>query len=271
MEEAATEPLAGNVYVGTSGFVFDDWYGTVYPARLKPRETLAYYLNEFHFTALELNVTFYRMPTSDFLGKFVARTPPAFPLAVKVHRDITHMPAPHPSREAATLFMDAIAPLREAGKLAALLLQFPYSFHRTAAHCDYVKECRDAFPDVPLAVEFRHDSWHTNDIPPMLRDSGMSLCAVDEPRIQKLMPFSTRVTSPLGYVRLHGRNRAWFTAGEKERYNYDYSSRELDDIVSRIRSIAAQTQKVLVFFNNCYMGRAVKNAYAVRERMAQAG
>jgi len=262
-------PVAANYYIGTSGYIFPDWRGTVYPAHLSDRDMLGHYLHTWQFNALELNVTFYRMPNAAMCARLAARLPPAFTLTIKANRDITHRPLDNVTAAVCAAFHAALAPLRAEDKLACVLLQFPYAFHDTANHREHVRVCRAALGDLPLAVEFRHDSWNTTGAAAFLRELAISFCAADEPPLAGLIPWTDFVTAPLGYVRLHGRNRAWFTAGAKERYNYDYRDGELHALLQRIRTMAAATRKMLIFFNNCYMGRAVKNALAFRA-MAQA-
>lgn len=269
-DQAPMPPLCGRWYVGTSGYVFSDWRGTVYPAQLSERAMLAYYLKEFKFNTLELNFTFYRMPSAAHLAHFAARVPPRYQLAVKAHQSLTHAQYDARDTSAFTAFTDALEPLRETQTLAAVLLQFPFSFHRTPAHCDWVRVCRERFINDPLAVEFRHDSWCVPETDTLLRELNCAYCIVDEPALRRLMPLHCADTGPLLYLRLHGRNRAWFAAGEKERYNYNYSDAELRDILRRVRALADQTKKILVFFNNCYMGRAVTNALRFRELIHEA-
>ncbi len=260
--------LHGCWYVGTSGYVFSDWRGTVYPAHLSERALLSYYLAEFKFNALELNFTFYHMPDAAQMAQFAARVPPLYQLAVKAHQSLTHQTGHGDPGTAFAAFSAALAPLREHGMLAAVLLQFPFAFHRTPGTCDWLRRCRDEFPADPLVIEFRHDSWRAPETDVLLQQMNCAQCIVDEPPLRGLMPLHCADTGPLLYLRLHGRNRAWFTAGEKERYNYHYSDDELRDILRRVRAIAGQTRKVLAFFNNCYMGRAVRNALRFRELLA---
>ena len=264
--DAGTMPaLGGSWFIGTSGFQFDDWRGTVYPAHLSGRGLLAHYLNVFAFNALELNFTFYRMPGPRSLASFAQRTPPQYQLAVKAHKDISHSGQGADIGAAAAALDAALEPVRDAGKLAALVVQFPFSFRNTAEHRSRIERIRSLFPNDPLVVEFRHESWSGPETDELLARLGCAQCCVDEPQLKGLMPFRAVATSPLFYARFHGRNAAWFTAGEKERYNYDYSDAELRSLVDRIRPLAGSARKLLVFFNNCYMGRAVKNALRFRE------
>ena len=267
---AALPSLGENIYVGTSGFMFADWRGTVYPAHLSDHETLPYYLNVFAFNALELNFTFYTAPSPRLLEPFVQRTPPAYQIAVKAFKGITHARPDDVTPGDFAACRDALAPARDAGKLAAVLLQFPYAFHSTEGNRVYLKRCRAELPDDPLAIEFRHKSWASDETDALLKAEGLACCAVDEPALEGLVPLRTAVTAPLGYARFHGRNPAWFSAGEKERYNYLYSDDELRDFVQRVRQMAKNVKKMLVFFNNCYMGKAIKNALRFRELLSEA-
>lgn len=262
-------PFAGRWFIGTSGYVFSDWRGTVYPADIAERDMLTYYLHHFHFNALELNFTFYRMPTARQLERFAARVPPNFQLAVKAHQSITHerpKPDDHvPFRD----FSDALGPLQESNTLGAVLLQFPYSFQHTPGSCDWLRRCRDELPNLPLVIEFRHVSWCVPEAVALLHTLQCVFCIVDGPRLRGLMPLFCADTGPFLYLRLHGRNPNWFSGGAKERYNYDYSDDELRDILRRVRAVADQTKKILAFFNNCYMGRAVTNALRFRQLISE--
>ena len=259
------QPLRDNYYLGTSGYQFDDWRGTVYPAHVNERGLLGYYLHMFRFNALELNYTFYSMPSARTLQVFAERTPAGFQIAVKAHQEITHATLQREPRGAFRSFSEALCPLREAGKLAAVLLQFPFRFRNTPENRAYLGTCREAFGDDPVAVEFRHASWIAPEVEPLLRGLDLAYCSADEPALEGLVPFHAAVTAPLGYARFHGRNREWFTAGEKRRYDYDYSDDELRALVQRVSGMAGGVRKLLLFFNNCYMGRAVKNALRFRE------
>lgn len=253
-------PLHGIYYIGTSGYLFDDWFGTVYPQYVNTKNALSYYLKECNFSTLELNVTFYRMPTAKMLQRFARDTPDKYPIALKVYKDVTHANHPFPPEKTISEFLDAAACLRDAGKCAAFLLQFPYAFHNTRANRHYITACRSCFGDAPLTIEFRHNSWHTKETVSLFHDNNIAWCCVDEPSISRLMPNEMYETASFSYIRLHGRNTQWFTAGESDRYDYDYSIEELESLLSRIHACVSGTHPVLIFFNNCHMGHAVKNA-----------
>ena len=146
--------------------------------------------------------------------------------------------------------------------LGCILAQFPWSFRRTPDNQEYLRRFRDALPEMPVVVEFRNAEWVDEATLDQLRGLGMGYCCVDEPRLKGLVPPVAAATSPVGYVRFHGRNaQKWWKHDEAwERYNYLYSAAELQEWVPKIGEVAQQTEKTYVFFNNHYEGKAGQNA-----------
>ncbi len=169
-------------------------------------------------------------------------------------------------------FRDGIRPLADAGRLAAVLLQFPYSFAytpesrtRLAALCDLMK-------DLPLAVEFRKSDWLRDPVYDGLRERGAALVSVDEPDLPKLLKPSTVVTGDFAYVRFHGRNRTnWWTGDNVTRYDYLYRREELEEWVERIRTILERARMAMLFFNNHRRGMAAQNAIEMRGLLQERG
>ena len=180
--------------------------------------------------------------------------------AVKAHQDMTH------SREkmnnALPAFRGAIEPLRQAGALGCVLLQFPFSFRASGENADFLRRIAAGLAPDPLVVEFRHRSWTTEGTFELLRRLRLAYCCVDEPRLPNLPPPIVRATAPLAYVRFHGRNRqTWWTHTEAwERYDYLYTEAELREWVPKIRTLAEASQQCYAFFNNHARGQAVTNA-----------
>lgn len=259
--------MAGPRYaVGTSGYSFADWAGTFYPPGTRRGDMLEIYAGRFE--TVELNFSFYRMPTAEALARMAARTPEGFTFWVKANRQITH--EGDPSVTAA--FVDALAPLQSAGRLAGVLLQFPQSFHRTAASRQHLADALAAFQNrlaEPLAVEFRHASWDHPRTCDGLRTRNVSVVVPDAPAIPALFRPEPIVTGPVGYLRLHSRDaRKWY-AGAAERYDYDYREDELRDILSHWQGPAAAAETTYTFFNNCHRGQAAANAQAFRRILGQ--
>ena len=213
-----------------------------------------------HFPAVEINSTYYHIPTARNMAAMAKRAEGRVEFSVKAHQDMTH--ARDKYADALPLFREAIAPLREAGALGCVLMQFPFSFKTTPANIDFLREiASDLAPD-PVVVEFRHRSWTTDETFGLLRDLGLAYCCVDEPHLPNLPPPVVRATAPIAYVRFHGRNcqKWWAHAEAWERYDYLYSEAELLEWVPRIRALAEATQKCYAFLNNHARGQAVTNA-----------
>ena len=160
-------------------------------------------------------------------------------------------------------FKEGIDPLREAGLLGALLMQFPWSYKNTKENREYFGGLVMQFLEYPLALEVRHESWNRPEVYQMLRDLGVGFCNIDQPVIGRSLQPSDRATAPVGYVRLHGRNyEHWFTPNERpeERYDYYYSLKELEPWAERIKNIAAGGEEIYVITNNHFRGKAVANA-----------
>jgi uncharacterized protein YecE (DUF72 family) len=252
------------IRVGPAGWSYEDWAGIVYPAR-RPRDFHeAAYLAEF-FDTIELNVTFYRPVTAAMARGWLARVAanPRFLFTAKLWQQLTH------ERELTAENIQAVRPaletLAEAGKLGAVLAQFPWSFKNTEESRGYLERLLERFRDLPVVVEVRHASWNDRGFYDWLGERGVGFCNIDQPVIGRSLGPSGRATAPVGYVRLHGRNyEEWFREREDasggERYNYLYSIEELKPWVERIRQVAETAERTFVVTNNHFHGKAVTNA-----------
>jgi len=264
--------VPANLRIGTSGYVFDDWAGSFYPKGLPRRDWLAFYASEF--SVVEINATYYRIPPPATMASMAARTPPSFRFVVKANQAMTHgSSADGSSRDpdVYSRFLDALAPMEDAGKLDGVLLQFPFSVRNEARHRAHLGFLREQFGDRTLWAEFRHESWDRKPVYDFLRQQGIGFCAVDEPRLDGLFPDTCLATSDQGYVRFHGRNAATWWGGGHERYNWTYTEGELSEWLEKLRSLASGTSTTTVFFNNCYMGRAVQGARLLQRLLGLRG
>jgi uncharacterized protein YecE (DUF72 family) len=268
-EEPAPEPRPETrIRIGTSGYSFADWVGPFYPHGTKPSDFLTYYSR--HFDVVEVNATYYRIPQPRVLEQMERKTPARFRFVVKLHQSMTHEDALDSG--AVQDFRAALVPLREAGKLDALLAQFPWAFRSGPASWERLSRLRDAFPNDPLFVEFRHDSWNTRDLAERLRERRVGFCAVDEPSLSGLMPPVVHLTSDDGYVRFHGRNAAtWWGSGTGggDRYDWNYRREELNEWVGKIAELADRARRTYLFFNNCHAGQAARSAKLMQELLRQ--
>jgi uncharacterized protein YecE (DUF72 family) len=155
--------------------------------------------------------------------------------------------------------------LSVAGKLSAVLLQFPFSFHRTRETVAHLTALLKRFADYPLVVEVRHASWQTPETFMLLEEYNAGFCNIDQPIIGKSLEPSAETTSPIGYARLHGRRYdTWFSdhaaIPSHERYNYLYSTEELAPWAKRVQKVSERSREVFVITNNHYQGKGVVNA-----------
>ena len=168
------------------------------------------------------------------------------------------------------VFREGVQPLVEARRLAAVLLQFPYSFAYTPESRKRLAELCERLEGLPLAVEFRKSDWMQERVREGLRERGVALVNVDEPRLPRLPGPGEAVTADLAYIRFHGRNKAaWWTGDNASRYDYLYSRDELSEWTERVKAIFARARTMLIFFNNHFRGQAVENARQFREILLQ--
>jgi uncharacterized protein YecE (DUF72 family) len=251
----------GSIRIGTSGFSFPDWVGSFYPVGTPRGGMLDFY--QRHFRTVELNSTYYRIPPPATMRRMAERTPSGFDFMVKLPGELTHRRTEIAAPLAA--FRDCLAPLTEAGKLAGLLAQFPFSFHRGEPSEAYLRELREGLKPLPAFVEFRHASWDEPQLPALLSELGYGFCSIDEPDLPGLIPRRAFVAGDVAYVRFHGRNTGAWWGGGSERYNYLYSRTELEEWAEVVRTLAGEARTTYLFFNNCHAGHAVVNARMMEE------
>jgi uncharacterized protein YecE (DUF72 family) len=263
-QTARKSAAIANVRIGPAGWSYPDWSGYVYPSPRPKGFHEAAYLSQF-FDTIEINTSFYQPLNLEHAKQWLERVShnPRFLFTAKLWQKFTHDPSATPEDERAVRAGFDI--LHKAGKLGAVLLQFPFSFHRTAETTNYLEESLKRFADYPLAVEVRHASWNDAEILAILREHNAALCSLDQPVIGRSLEPSDVVTSSTGYVRLHGRRYdTWFDDNpdtpRHERYNYLYSSEELAPWTKTIENIAENARSTFVITNNHYLGKAVVNA-----------
>src|ERR1041385_6856125 len=197
---------APEVFIGTSGYSFRDWVGPFYPPGLPASEHLAFYAGQFN--CVEVNTTYYGIPKPRVLERMAKKTPEGFRFIVKLNQALTHDRATDPLL--VRQFLDAVQPLKDAGKYHGLLAQFPWAFRRDDSAKRHLEILRERLPGETLWVEFRHSSWIHPQLAPWLAERQLGYCAVDEPDLPGLVPPVTHVTNGIAYVRFPGRNaRTW--------------------------------------------------------------
>jgi uncharacterized protein YecE (DUF72 family) len=262
------------IYIGTSGYSYQDWKGPVYPEDIKDSEMLPFYSHLFNTT--EINYTYYRMPAARTLAAMASKVPDNFVFTIKASKELTHEREAGGDGEGATpenfrLFRQALQPLLDEGKFGTVLAQFPNSFKLTPENRDYLSVFRDRMGDLPVVVEFRNAAWVTDDTMELLRENNLGYCCADEPRLKGLIPPIAVAIAPIAYVRFHGRNaKKWWRHDEAyERYDYEYKPEELQEWVPKIEKLNQIANKTFVFTNNHYRGGAVRTAEQLKEMLAK--
>jgi uncharacterized protein YecE (DUF72 family) len=254
----STEALC-DLRIGTSGYDYPEWEGILYSKGIGRKEYLGAYSEVF--PTVELDFTYYGMPKPDAMKQMLGRVRRPIDFAVKANQTLTHKIDPATWRDSLGEFLRGIAPLGESGRLCAILLEFPYSFHYKDNERRYLDKVLKALSAFPLVVEFRNAEWFSSRVIEGLKERRVGLCAVDVPRLEGLPPLSDLVTSDLAYVRFHGRNeKAWWSGDAGTRYEYLYSADELSGWLPRLEAMSAQAKTLRVLFNNHRRGDAARNA-----------
>ena len=259
------------IRVGPAGWSYKDWAGRVYP-QPAPRgfDPLRYLAG--YFDTVEINSTFYRPAARTTAERWVDRVAAAerFRFTAKLWQRFTHERGEAFTRDDVASVREAMDVLHGGGRLGALLLQFPWSFRRTDENRQWLDDVTRAFRDFPLVLEVRHESWNVPELYHELAERGIGFVNIDQPLFKRSIKPSARATASVGYVRLHGRNyEEWFRegAGVEARYDYLYSSAELDPWVERAEAIDALTDETFVVTNNHFGGQAVANALMIRSKL----
>jgi len=271
------------IRIGTCSWADEALSKHWYPKGLPAGERLAHYAQ--HFDTVEVDSTYYRLPDEAMVERWATRTPDYFVMHVKAFGLMTRHPVKleslppdlrdetqtdergrvdRPSREfrgeVFRRFLDALEPLRSAGRLGGILFQFPSYVVYKDRSLEYLQWAREQLGDDEMLVEFRHVSWlddeHRDETLRFLEELGATNVIVDAPRIEgakNVAPTVLALTSPTAYVRFHGRNaETWNKRGgsASERFDYLYSEEELEEWVAPLRELAGQAEQAYAFFNN---------------------
>ncbi|MDQ3668682.1 MAG: DUF72 domain-containing protein [Actinomycetota bacterium] len=275
--------MAASVRIGTCSWADESLVKHWYPRAVRSSEERLRYYAE-HFDTVEVDSTYYRLPEVENARKWAERTPPGFLFHIKAFGLMTRHPvkleqlppelrdgAPTDERgrvdrpprefrgEVFRRFHAALAPLREAGKLGGILLQFPSYVVYKSASLDYLQWAKEQLAGDEMLVEFRHRSWLDDEnrerTLAFLEELGATHVIVDAPKTEakNLVPTVLALTSPIAYVRFHGRNAStWNIRGKSaaERFNYLYDEDELYEWAGPMQKLADEAEQAYAMFNN---------------------
>jgi len=230
------------IYIGCSGFAYGDWKGNFYPYDLPQKKWLEYYCTVFN--TVELNVTFYRLPLARTFDKWHAETPPDFAFSLKGSRFITHIKRLLDPEKPLALFFERALCLKE--KLKVVLWQFSPDFKMDLKRLERFLKLLGNYP-VRNTLEFRHESWITEQVISICKDNNISLCKADWPEFLDDLP----LTADFVYIRRHGEGGSYATL---------YPNAALCKDASWIKNYIKDRKDVFMYFNNDFQGYAPKNA-----------
>ena len=278
---------ARDIKIGTSGYAYPGapakgWYGAFYPDKKKKGfDELNYYAQIFN--TCEINTTFYRPPSPKIARTWADKTPDDFSFAVKLWQKFTHPMKISRNKSADKWetasqsdfdeFRAGILPLAEAGKLGALLLQYPAGFQCSAENLEKVESTLRWFYDYPKVVELRHKSWSekNSEIKRLLLENRASGVLIDEPKFAASIRQPAETIGEIFYFRAHGRNaKAWWNPKEPwERYDYLYAREEIKKHAARIKTAAGTpgVKKAFAFYNNHARANAPANAIMLSQEL----
>ena len=260
--------LATNLAIGPAGWVHPSWDTHFYPSP-KPRgfHPLSY-ISKF-FNTVEINSSFHQALKPEVAQVWVSLVShrPDFQFTAKLGRAFTHEKKLDKAEVA--LFRNGLAPIQSAGRLGALVMQFPWSFRFTEENRQHVIELRKAFHGYPLVAEFPHESWMLPEAIGTLIDYRIGFSNIDQPAYGRAMPPTAILTNGIGYVRLNGRNyEDWFQP--TRRYDYLYQQPELNEWADRIEHIGQHAKQVFVVFNNEANAKSLVNAFQMQALLGEA-
>jgi uncharacterized protein YecE (DUF72 family) len=292
--------VSGRIIVGTSSWADPGFVAEWYPPKLPAAEQLPYYAERFE--AVEVNSTYYAVPSTATVRRWTQITPDAFTFDIKLHQALSRhsaelnslpkalrdrvdttprgrvRPSPYLDRTLAKRYLRAVKPLIDAGKLSSFLLQLSPAFKPGSKRLDELDDLLTALAPHPVAIEFRHRAWlhdeRRADTLGWLEDHGAAFVAVDAPQGKPptMLPRLDAVTrKELAYLRLHGRNARGWVKGRTvaERFGYRYDDGELEEIAQRAERLAEQADTVRVMFNNNRGDDAPIAAQRMRELLGQ--
>ena len=245
--------------IGTSGYDYPEWKGIFYPEKIKRADFLSYYASQFN--SLELNGTYYKMPTPEQMRNMIKRSSNRLKFSVKAFQGITNNPDKGQYQSLAGEFKKAMEPMLNDNLLLCTLMQFPESFHYEKDQRLYLDALLKEFSEIPVIVEMRNKEWQNEQVYTALHQRQVGWCISDNPPLKNLPILDFISTSSIAYIRFHGRNvQNWYTGDNTTRYDYLYNDTELKLFVDKIKELLKHTKIVQLFFNNHAKSHATINA-----------
>lgn len=243
--------MAASIYIGTSGWHYNDWIGRFYPKSVKGYKELTYHAQLFN--TVENNSSFYRIASEQAYKTWDRMTPENYKFSLKLNKTITHvhhLQLTPDVRERINYILETTQVLKS--KLGAILIQLPASFKQDLPRLDvflnfFTHEVKRREYPLDIAIEFRNKGWFIPDVYALLKQYNVALVAAQSTR----WPGVQRQTADVAYVRMHGPGRLFASS---------YSKKQLEEWAEYIHHLSHSAKRVYVYFNNDFHGYAIKNA-----------
>ena len=259
-------------YIGTAGWSYKDWVVSFYPKNQSVKFDWLRYYSEF-FNCVEVNSTFYTYLSPKIAEGWINKTESKddFQFTIKLHQDFTHKSKFGPENIAAV--KSVLHELNEAGRLGAMLIQFPFSFAYNNVAVEFISRLAEIFDVYNKVIEVRHSSWLNNEVTEIFENMNLTFCSIDQPQIGKSISFEPVITSDRMYIRFHWRNKEGWSKSinnfnktqspeeANERYRYLYSPGELVEIQQVINILRSKVKEIYIILNNHPGGNAIANAF----------
>ena len=252
--------MKDQLFIGTSGWHYDDWTGVFYPDEVTGYHELTYHAR--FFNTVENNSSFYRVASEPTYKTWIKMTPDTYKFSLKLNKQITHidkLEITDATRDRIKYILDTTQVLGD--KMGALLIQLPASFHfdlnRLEIFLDFLtKEVRSYSFKFDVAIEFRNKYWLVDEVYKLLRKYNIALVAADSSRY----PGVRRITADFAYIRMHGPTKLFASS---------YSDEQLKELAAYIKSITPNVTRTYVYFNNDFQCYAIHNAQTLQKLLGK--
>ncbi len=248
------------VFIGTSGYNYDDWKGTFAPEKTLNYDLLTHYVNS-GLNFLELTYTFYRMPIAEKVAGIVKRVGENISLSMRLTKSLMRK---NPPKEDIAAFKEGIKPAIESGRLVALFADFHHLFTASKENFDILKSLRDSFCDIGLFFELTNSTWHKESYYEKFKSAGIGLCVIDGPQFKGFAPYYPICSGAGVYFRLYGKNSGWINFADRF-LDYSYSEKELSKFVNDAKNASVMAKNIYFSFCNVEKGNAPKDALKLKE------
>lgn len=252
------------VYIGTSGYNYDDWKGTFAPKDVDNYDLLNHY-KAAGLNFLELTYTFYRMPIAEKVAGICDRLGDNIKLSIRLHKSLMRK---KPGKIEIDSFKEGIAPALERGSAIALLADFHHLFSASRENLDILLGLKENFKDIPLFIELTNSTWHKSRFYDEFKAKEIGICTVDGPSFKGFAPYKPICSNGGVYFRLYGKDPLWISGPDKF-LNYDYSEKELHRFINDARDVSVMAKNIFFSFCNVEHGCAPKNAVTLMNMIEQ--